>query len=133
MGVRTKVKTAREMCGMKQIDLAYMIPMSEGNLRRIENGQQRCEPDIAKRIAEITGKPWVADPTIPEDYVPLRRSDAMLRYLNEKGDVEAVTKREMAILADGRIDESEAADHAAYIHEVSEECTAARDLIYAEG
>lgn len=132
MSVRSKIKTAREMRGVTQAELADQIPMSEGNLRRIENGQQGCGPDIKIRVASILKKPWVADPTVPDDYKPLKKREAAFVLLAERQHVDALMNRETEILRDGIVDENERPDHEAFLKELGDEQEARRDFIYAE-
>lgn len=128
---RTKHHTARVMSGITQEDAAEKLYTSVSNLRRIESGQQRCSTDMAQAMAELYKAPWVADQTVPENYKPLPRAQAVLRYINERDDVEALMPRIRRILADGVVDESEMDEFAAIAKEIEEERMAGRDLLYA--
>lgn len=131
MAGQNKYKTARIASGLSQETAAEKLYTSVSNLKRIERGTQRCNADIAGAMAELYGTPWVADPTIPEDYAPLPLAQATLRYINEREDVERLIPRARRILADGVISRDEENDFAEFSREILEEQRAARDLLYA--
>lgn len=128
---RTKYHTARVLSGITQEDAANKLYTSVSNLRRIESGQQRCSVDMANAMADLYKAAWVADPTVPDDYKPLSRAQAVLNYVNEREDVEALMPRARRILADGIVDESEMDEFAVIAKEIEEERIAGRDLLYA--
>ena len=131
MNERTKYHSARVMSGITQENAVEFLHTSVSNLRRIESGQQRCGPDMAIAMAELYKAPWVADPTVPDDYQPLPLTQAMLRYIKEHNEVNAVMHRATAILADGIVDASEQEEFAGISREIREARDAARDLLYA--
>ena len=128
---RTKYHTARVMSGITQETAAEALYTSVSNLRRIESGQQRCSPDMAEAMAELYKAPWITDQTVPNDYKPRALTQAMLRYIKEHTEVNAVMHRATAILADGVVDESEQDEFASISKEIREAADAARDLLYA--
>ena len=132
MSVRTKYKTARKMAGLTQEAAAEKLFTSERNLRRIENGNQKCSPDLAEEMAKTYGFPWVADSSVSVNYEPLQKAQAVLNYGNEREDVEKIMPRARRILADGVVDESEEEEFEIIKREIMEECSAARDLLYAQ-
>jgi len=83
-------------------------------------------------MAKAYNAPWVADPTVPDDYKPLSRAVAVLNYVNEREDVEALMPRARRILADNRIDDTEVSDFDIITREIQEERNAGRDLLYAQ-
>lgn len=131
-GKPTKYKTARKMSGLTQEAAAEQLFISVSNLKRIESGQQKCSLDIAEAIDKLYGAPWVSDPTVPEDYVPLTKIEATLQFIKERNDVNRIMERATEILADGRVDESEAEDFRKITIEIREERDAARNLLYAQ-
>lgn len=131
MSDQNKYKTARLMADLTVEQAAEKTYISESTLKRIERGTQPCSRDQAKAIAEAYNAPWVADPTVPEDYEPMPKACAVLRYLNERHDVEQLMPRAMRILADGKVDESEQKEFAMIVKEIEEERIAGRDLMYA--
>jgi transcriptional regulator with XRE-family HTH domain len=131
MSDRNKYKTARLLAHMTIEHAAEKTYISESTIKRIERGTQPCGRDIAKALADAYNAPWVADPTVPDDYEPMARDRAMLRYINEREDVESLMPRMRRILADGKVDDDEAKELAAIRREIEEEGAAGRDLLYA--
>jgi hypothetical protein len=117
---------------MTREEAAWRIPSSVSTIKRIEYRQQTPTPELEAAMAKAYNAPWVADPTVPDDYKPLQRAQALLNYVNEREDVEALMPRARRILADGKIDRTEAEDFRAIAREIKEECAAARDLLYAQ-
>ena len=128
---RTKYQTARQLSGLTQEKAVEFLHTSVSNLRRIETGQQQCTADMEQAMARLYGAPWVADKTVPADYKPLPRAQAILRYINERDDVDQLMPRARRILADGVVDKSEVEEFAMIAREIEEERIAGRDLLYA--
>jgi hypothetical protein len=110
---------------MTREEAAWRIPSSVSTIKRIEYRQQIPTPELEAAMAKAYNAPWVADPTVPDDYKPLQRAQALLNYVNEREDVEMIMPRVRRVTADGKIDE-------AFAREIKEECAAARDLLYAQ-
>ncbi len=127
-----KHERARLLACITREEAAYRIPSSVSTLKRIEYGQQVPTPELEQAMAKTYNAPWVADPTVPDGYRPLQRAEAVLNYVNEREDVEALMPRARRILADGKIDKTEADDFRTIAREITEECRAARDLLYAQ-
>jgi transcriptional regulator with XRE-family HTH domain len=131
MSDQNKYKTARNMAGMTLEQAAEKSYIGIGTIKRIERGTQPCGTDHAKALADAYNAPWVADPTVPDDYSPMPKACAMLRYINEREDVDRVMPGLRRILADNKVDEHEAAEFSAAMKEIEEEKRAGRDLAYA--
>lgn len=106
----SKVKTARSMSGLTQIQLADAVHVSESTIKRIEQGTQRADQFILEAIAEATGCPWVSNPLIPEDYKPMERTQAFVGLYTAVQDVSAVLPKLAGILADNKVDDNEVKD-----------------------
>lgn len=128
---QNKYLTARLLTGMSREEAAPMLYISEKTLQRIENGEQPCSPDKAILMAKIYGFQWVADPNVPDDYRPKPIANALLHYMKEQKDAEAVIPKLTAILADGTVDADEEAEHAECMKEIEEAYKAGKDLQYA--
>lgn len=131
MGERTKYQTARQLSGLTQERASEYLHVSVSTLRRIETGQQQCTPELEAAMAKLYKAPWVADRTVPINYKPKPLAEAVLRYMNERDDVDKLMPRLRRILADGIVDETEAAEVAMAAKEIEDEQIAGRDLRYA--
>lgn len=131
MPEQNKRKTARIMSGLTLEEAAEKLYISVSTLKRIERGTQPSKKDIDEAMAGVYGTPWITDQTVPDNYRPLSRAEATLKYINERDDVEALLPRARRILADGIIDESERNEFAEIEVQIKEERIAARDLLYA--
>ena len=131
MSDRNKYKTARLLVHMTIEQAAEKTYISESTIKRIERGTQRCGKDQAEALAKAYNAPWVADPTVPDGYEPMSKACAMLRYMNEREDVDRVIPRLRRVLADGYVDESEEREFSDAMREIDEEKRASRDLAYA--
>jgi DNA-binding XRE family transcriptional regulator len=128
---QNKYKTARVMAGISQEKAAELIPVSVSTIKRIERGTQRCSADIAGAMADLYQAPWVADPTVPDDYTPKPQIQAAMCFENETEDVVGKLPRLRRILADGRVDHDEEKEFAEIKREIGEAMRAAQDFLYA--
>ena len=119
------------MSHFSQEEAADRLFTSVSNLKRIESGKQSCSDETAQAMAKLYNAPWVADRTVPIDYVPKPLAVAVLHYMNEREDVDKLLPRLRRILSDGVVDDDEAAEVAVAAKEIEEEQIANRDLRYA--
>ncbi len=131
MGEGTKHKTARNMAHLTLEEAAEKLYTSVSTLKRVESGKQKCDPWLESKMADLYGYQWVADPCVPEYYKPMPMTEAMLKYINEREDVERLLPGLRRILADGVIDEDEKPEADRAAREIEEEQRANRDLRYA--
>lgn len=106
----SKVRTARNLSGLTQIQLADAVHVSESTIKRIEQGTQRPDQFILEAVAEVTGCQWVANPLIPDDYTPSTKSQAFVGLYAAVQDVSAVLPKLAGILADNKVDNNEVQD-----------------------
>jgi len=52
-----RLKAARALLGLTQLQLAEMIGAKESEISRLETGRARPDPETRQRIAEVLGKP----------------------------------------------------------------------------
>ena len=57
MAANTRLKAARVLKGLTQMQLAERLGTREIEISRIETGRTQAKGDLKRRIAEILGKP----------------------------------------------------------------------------
>ena len=57
MAANYRLKAARVLKGMTQLQLAEKVGMQEHDISRLETGRSQAEPELKRRLAEVLGKP----------------------------------------------------------------------------
>ena len=127
----SKVKTARNLAGLTQIQLAEAIHVSESTIKRVEQGVQKADQNLLDAVAEATRCQWVSNPFVPEDYKPMTKSQAFVGLYSSVRHAESVLPTMAEILADGKVDSSERKDFEKCIAVISRGRKAQADFIYA--
>lgn len=127
----SKVRTARNLTGMTQIQLADVVHVSESTIKRIEQGTQKPDYMILDAIAEATGCPWVANPFVPENYQPMAQSQAFVSLYSTVQHINSVLPTMAEILADGVVDAGEQKAFKNCLAVIDRGCKAQADFIYA--
>jgi len=57
MAANNRLKAARVLKGMTQLQLAEAVGLKEIEISRIETGRSDADADLKRRIADVLGKP----------------------------------------------------------------------------
>ena len=57
MAANNRLKAARVLKGMTQLQLAELVGLKEIEISRIETGRADADADLKRRIADVLGKP----------------------------------------------------------------------------
>ena len=57
MAANNRLKAARVLKGMTQLELAGAVGLKEIEISRIETGRADADADLKRRIADVLGKP----------------------------------------------------------------------------
>jgi len=57
MAANNRLKAARVLKGMTQLQLAESVGLKEIEVSRIETGRAEADADLKRRIADVLGKP----------------------------------------------------------------------------
>ena len=57
MAANNRLKAARVLKGMTQLQLAELVGLKEIEISRIETGRTDADADLKRRIADVLGKP----------------------------------------------------------------------------
>ena len=57
MAANNRLKAARVLKGMTQLQLAELVGLKEIEISRIETGRADAATDLKRRIADVLGKP----------------------------------------------------------------------------
>ena len=57
MAANNRLKAARVLKGMTQLQLAGAVGLKEIEISRIETGRAEADADLKRRIADVLGKP----------------------------------------------------------------------------
>ena len=57
MAANNRLKAARVLKGMTQLQLAEAVSLKEIEISRIETGRAEADADLKRRIADVLGKP----------------------------------------------------------------------------
>ena len=57
MAANNRLKAARVLKGMTQLQLAELVGLKEIEVSRIETGRAGADADLKRRIADVLGKP----------------------------------------------------------------------------
>ena len=57
MATNLRMKAARALRGLTQLQLAEKVGSREIEISRVETGRARADGDLKRRIAEVLGKP----------------------------------------------------------------------------
>ena len=131
MLAHSKVRTARSLVGWSQLRLAEEVHVSESTIKRIEQGVQKPDQTLLDAIAAATGCPWVANPSVPDDYTPMTTSQAFVGLYSSVQQISGVLPKMAEILADGVVDSGEQRDFENCITVIGRGRKASADLIYA--
>ena len=131
MLVASKIRTARNLSGMTQLQLADQVFTNEKTIRRIEHGQQKADQHLLDAIAGVTGCPWVANPFVPDDYKPLEKSQAFVALYSAVQNVNNVLPKLAEILEDDKVDAAEKKDYEKCMATVMKAHQRQADMCYA--
>ena len=57
MAANNRLKAARVLKGMTQLQLAELVGLNEIEISRVETGRADADADLKRRIADVLGKP----------------------------------------------------------------------------
>ena len=131
MSATSKIKTARNLAGFTQLQLAEAIHVSESTIKRVEQGAQKADQNLLDAIAVATGCPWVSNPYVPDDYKPMTKPQAFVGLYSSVRHAESILPTMAEILADGKVDSSEKKDFERCMAVISKAQRAQADMCYA--